>query len=505
MDSFPNPYAALIATFNQVSPLEKDELDDTQNLPDDDLLLWANAQFTYDIPPGVGIYEDDMGVKLAMSQQQFQHTQQQQQQQQQSQQQPQQFQPQSQQAQSSLNAQQQHQQHALQFQPSDMQRQLQQFDAIHRYLDSTSEDPRTSLTVVERSRQRNPVTGTITSSPTTHQPIHYDPRINALYPHTSHGESSTSFSVPTTAGPISPAAARLLRQPFLPLQTPHLTHQHNHHQQSQAGPSSAYSVSSTPLSSPTTLSDFHHLQTSPLPPITPSKPNDELQTLRGMARKDAGSGNSNSSSSSSSNNSTTASTSPTSPANSATSFMAKASSTVVSPHEEQGKDFDQDHEEKELPAPEPKSSSSANPKSKIFATLEGLSQDDPEYAARLAAEEDKRRRNTAASARFRHKKRLREQILEKTAKEMTAKSEMLEVRVRELEMEIKWLRGLIVEKDSRSLDLGSTTPTSTVSSSLSSESSASTVAAGSRANSKTEGASLSRSTSKAKRGKKVQA
>jgi len=68
-------------------------------------------------------------------------------------------------------------------------------------------------------------------------------------------------------------------------------------------------------------------------------------------------------------------------------------------------------------------------------------------AARLAAEEDKRRRNTAASARFRHKKRLREQILERTAKEMTAKSEILELRVRELEMEIKWLRGLIVEKD----------------------------------------------------------
>ncbi|KAF9343420.1 hypothetical protein BGX26_005772, partial [Mortierella sp. AD094] len=77
-----------------------------------------------------------------------------------------------------------------------------------------------------------------------------------------------------------------------------------------------------------------------------------------------------------------------------------------------------------------------------------LSHDDPDYAAKLAAaEEDKRRRNTAASARFRQKKRLREQILEKTAKEMTAKSELLEIRVKELEMEIKWLRGLIVEKD----------------------------------------------------------
>lgn len=80
---------------------------------------------------------------------------------------------------------------------------------------------------------------------------------------------------------------------------------------------------------------------------------------------------------------------------------------------------------------------------------------DPEEAARqtAAAEEDKRRRNTAASARFRQKKRLREQILERTAKEMTAKSEILEARARELEMEIKWLRGLIVEKGSASVGL----------------------------------------------------
>ncbi|KAG0368032.1 hypothetical protein BGX24_002977 [Mortierella sp. AD032] len=80
---------------------------------------------------------------------------------------------------------------------------------------------------------------------------------------------------------------------------------------------------------------------------------------------------------------------------------------------------------------------------------------DPEEAARQAvvADEDKRRRNTAASARFRQKKRLREQILEKTAKEMTAKSEILEARARELEMEIKWLRGLIVEKGSASVGL----------------------------------------------------
>jgi hypothetical protein len=70
----------------------------------------------------------------------------------------------------------------------------------------------------------------------------------------------------------------------------------------------------------------------------------------------------------------------------------------------------------------------------------------PNERARLEAEEDKRRRNTAASARFRVKKKQREQALEKTAKEMTEKANRLEKRVRELEMENKWLKGLITER-----------------------------------------------------------
>ena len=66
--------------------------------------------------------------------------------------------------------------------------------------------------------------------------------------------------------------------------------------------------------------------------------------------------------------------------------------------------------------------------------------------ARVAAEEDKRRRNTLASARFRAKKKLREQALEKDHKEMTAKIERLEKRIKELELENKWLRGLVTQK-----------------------------------------------------------
>jgi hypothetical protein len=61
--------------------------------------------------------------------------------------------------------------------------------------------------------------------------------------------------------------------------------------------------------------------------------------------------------------------------------------------------------------------------------------------------EDKRRRNTAASARFRIKKKQREQSLEKNVRAMTEKSTGLENRVRELELEIKFLKGLLIEKD----------------------------------------------------------
>ena len=65
----------------------------------------------------------------------------------------------------------------------------------------------------------------------------------------------------------------------------------------------------------------------------------------------------------------------------------------------------------------------------------------------MAAEEDKRRRNTAASARFRVKKKQREQALEKQAKEMTDKVSALESKVQQLEMENKWLKGLITDKN----------------------------------------------------------
>jgi hypothetical protein len=71
----------------------------------------------------------------------------------------------------------------------------------------------------------------------------------------------------------------------------------------------------------------------------------------------------------------------------------------------------------------------------------------PEDKSRVAAEEDKRRRNTAASARFRVKKKQREQALERTVKEVQDKNSKLEAKVSQLEMENKWLKDLITEKN----------------------------------------------------------
>jgi len=76
-----------------------------------------------------------------------------------------------------------------------------------------------------------------------------------------------------------------------------------------------------------------------------------------------------------------------------------------------------------------------------------------EDASRVAAEEDKRRRNTAASARFRVKKKQREQALEKSAKEMSDKVSALEGRINQLETENKWLKNLITEKNESNEDI----------------------------------------------------
>lgn len=69
-----------------------------------------------------------------------------------------------------------------------------------------------------------------------------------------------------------------------------------------------------------------------------------------------------------------------------------------------------------------------------------------EEQSRIAAEEDKRRRNTAASARFRVKKKIREQALEKREKELSDEVSALNKRIMQLETENKFLKNLVVEK-----------------------------------------------------------
>ena len=95
----------------------------------------------------------------------------------------------------------------------------------------------------------------------------------------------------------------------------------------------------------------------------------------------------------------------------------------------------------------PYGSPQAGDKRKASVSTGIASPQDLEEQSRLCAEEDKRRRNTAASARFRVKKKQREQALEKQTKEMTDKVQQLEGKVQQLEMENKWLKGLITDKN----------------------------------------------------------
>ncbi|KAK6459380.1 uncharacterized protein RJT20DRAFT_15602 [Scheffersomyces xylosifermentans] len=68
------------------------------------------------------------------------------------------------------------------------------------------------------------------------------------------------------------------------------------------------------------------------------------------------------------------------------------------------------------------------------------------------AELDKRRRNTAASARFRIKKKLKEKQMENKIFSLNELIKEFEVKIQQLEMENKLLRNLIIEKGSQKSD-----------------------------------------------------
>lgn len=61
--------------------------------------------------------------------------------------------------------------------------------------------------------------------------------------------------------------------------------------------------------------------------------------------------------------------------------------------------------------------------------------------------DEKRRRNTIASARHRAKKKVREQEVERIAKEQTEYATKLQEKIVKLECEVQWLRGLLLEKN----------------------------------------------------------
>lgn len=68
----------------------------------------------------------------------------------------------------------------------------------------------------------------------------------------------------------------------------------------------------------------------------------------------------------------------------------------------------------------------------------------------LNAGEYRRKRNTAASARFRIKKKLKEQQMEARSKELEEKVDNLEKKIMTLEMENKCLKTLILKKNEES-------------------------------------------------------
>ncbi|KAG7663348.1 uncharacterized protein J8A68_003096 [[Candida] subhashii] len=70
-----------------------------------------------------------------------------------------------------------------------------------------------------------------------------------------------------------------------------------------------------------------------------------------------------------------------------------------------------------------------------------------EYVACEAAVEDKRKRNTAASARFRIKKKLKEQEMERKSKELEERVIFLEKKLKQVEMENKYLKNMVLQQN----------------------------------------------------------
>ncbi|KAF8933964.1 hypothetical protein BGZ58_006032 [Dissophora ornata] len=381
-----NPYLSLIANLNAESPVISSPEDYSAELS-----LWTNAEFTFDMPPGLGIFEQDSGFESLSSMNHASHqgltmsplaaslapaapvT------------------PSTEAKVSTAKVVGHNPQSAI-----DQQH-------LMEYLNLPQEDSR-PLSLLERTRQRNPVNaGKPQSLPELQEQA---AAINAFHsllaaysasaqvqqqqqqlqqpqpvqqqqqPQRTSGLPMLLPNIAPATAPTTPAAAKLLRQPM-----PQYKAASKKHQKAQT---------------PAVIAPAATLVA--LAPRSPTTTNASAIAAAATAASTAAA---------------------------SASKSASAAAAVAFPED---KDDDAEPEK---------------------SAADSFSKDDPDYLQKVAAEEDKRRRNTAASARFRYKKKLREQALEQTAKEQTVRAETLEARVKELEMEVKWLRGLIVEKDSR--------------------------------------------------------
>ncbi|KAI8983419.1 hypothetical protein BD414DRAFT_418338 [Trametes punicea] len=93
--------------------------------------------------------------------------------------------------------------------------------------------------------------------------------------------------------------------------------------------------------------------------------------------------------------------------------------------------------------------SSAQGQASNASSPEATAHLDPTEAEAIAIAEDKRRRNTAASARFRIKKKLWTLNLERTISDLSGRVEELEREAAELRRENGWLKEIVMLKSKR--------------------------------------------------------
>ncbi|KAG0343438.1 hypothetical protein BG004_005313 [Podila humilis] len=419
-----SPYLSLIANLNSGSPV--------MSSPEEyspDLSLWTNAEFTFDVPPGLGIFENDSGFEALSSMNHPAHV---------------------------LPAESfsvaaplapEPKQHVVDHNPQSV------LDQQHlmEYLNLPNEEsrPESRLSLLERTRQRNPVKADGAPhqlkpqlQPQLHQPSaviqEQAAAINAFHsllaaysasqvqqqqqlqqPQSVQVQKQQTYQRPQSSpslplllpniapatAPTTPAAAKLLR--------PNM---------SQYKPAP---IAAKKAKAPRAIAE------KPSPPTTPIIAPALVSSIV-VAPKSPTTSNANA---------IAAAAIAASSAKAATAAKAKTLAAAASKKASSSSSLSS-AEDKEM-----------TDVSEELSPADLFSKDDPDYLSKVAAEEDKRRRNTAASARFRFKKKLREQALEQTAKEQTEKADTLQARVKELEMEVKWLRGLIVEKDVRPLEV----------------------------------------------------